>query len=498
MMSMADLLEVAAPQAAFLCKPVQAASLSILRSGRSKPVLGLVAVLLLAVAAGCAAGGQGPEPQAPPEGTNLKLQHPSGPAGPPLTITLQDALQRAERNSPEFQAAVTAAKAASRGRVQARAAMLPSLSYTMQYLNTQGNGISPVGRYVTNDGVHVYRAWAVIHEDMPGSFFINAGPRAAAYQEALARANQEIARRGLDVTVTHDYYALIVAQRSYATAQSGLQSAQHFLQVSKELEQGGEVAHSDVIRFQLAYNKQLQALQDAEAAMSDARLNLAVLLFPQLNENFTPVDDLETAPALPPFGDVASLAKEHNPDLRAAMAAYRQARLNVSVARAAFLPSLGLDLDYGVEANALALYSAVNLTRPGVRQPNLGYFATYSVNLPVWDWGARLSRLHQAKDQAQLERLNLSFAQKKQLSNLYSYYNEALTAWHQLDTLRDSAQLAAHNLQLVTMQYKAGEATVLEVLDAETSLNAARDAYAAGELRYRTGLSTLQTLTGSF
>lgn len=464
---------------------------------RKRAVLQQAAALLLAVAAAYAAGAKEPKQSAGPEAMQMKLQQPAGRTGPPLIITLRDALQRAERNSPQFQTAVTATEAARHERVQARAARLPSLSYTMQYLNTQGNGISPVGRFVTNDGVHVYRAWAVVREDMPGSFFINAGPRAAAYQEALARANQEIARRGLDVTVTHDYYALIVAQRNYATAQAGLDSARRFLKISKELEQGGEVAHTDVIRFQLAYNRQLQALQDADAAMSDARLNLAVLLFPQLNENFTPVDDLDTAPALPSFGEVASMAKEHNPQIRAAMAAYHQARLNVSTARAAFLPSLSLELDYGVEANSLALYSD-NLTRPGVRQPNLGYFATYSLNLPIWDWGARLSKLRQAKDRARLERLNLSFAQKKVLSDLYSYYNEALTAWHQLDSLRDSARLAAHNQQLVAMQYKAGEATVLDVLDAETALNSARDAYAAGELRYRTGLSTLQTLTGSF
>ncbi len=464
-----------------------------------RKILCLSAALLVGVSASFASGGDKQQPPAPaaPD-AELQLRQPSGPAGPPLTITLQDALKRAEKNSPQFQAAATAARSAARRRVQARAAMLPSLSYTMQYLNTQGNGISPVGRFVTNDGVHVYRAWAVVREEMPEGFFINAGPRAAAYQEALARADREVARRGLAAAVTHDYYALIVAQRNYATAQSGLESAKRFLRISKELEQGGEVAHADVIRFQLAYNRQLQALQDAAGTMSDARLNLAVELFPKLNENFTLVDDLDTAPALPPFREVEAMARQRNPEIRAALASYHAARLGVSEARAAFLPSLSLELDYGVEANSLALYSSVDLTRPGVRQPNLGYFATYSLNLPIWDWGARLSRLHEAKDRAKLQRLNLSFAQKKLLSNLYSYYNEALTAGHQLDTLRDSAQLAAHNLQLVSMQYRAGEATVLDVLDAETSLNAARDAYAAGELRYRTGLSTLQTLTGSF
>ncbi len=420
-----------------------------------------------------------------------------GASGPPITITLQDALQRAEKYSPQFQAAVTAVKLAREDRVQARAAMLPSVSYTTQYLNTQGNGISPVGRFVTNDGVHVYRAWGVVHESMPASFFFSAGPRSAAYAQALAQANEEIARRGLAVTVTNAYYALALAQRQYATAQQSLENARRFLKISRELEQGGEVAHADVIRFELQFNQQQQALENAEVAMSTARLDLAVLLFPDLNQNFTIVDDLDVPPVLPTFSEVQMMARNNNPQIRAALTAYRQSRLNVSVARAAFYPSLTLDLDYGIEANAFALYS-INNTREGVRQPNLGYFATYAIDLPIWDWGARLSKLHQAEDQRNLARVNLSFAQRQLLSQLYSSYNEAQAAWKQLDTLHNSVSLAARNLQLVTMQYKAGETAALQVLDAENSLSQARDAYAAGQVRYRSALATLQTLTGSF
>lgn len=422
-----------------------------------------------------------------------------GQAGPPLTITLQDAIQRAKQNAPKFQLAVTASKVAHEARVQARAAMLPSVENSTQYLNTQGNGISPVGRFVTNDGVHVYREWAVVHELMPGSFFVNAGPRQAAYAEALAKANEEIARRGLVLTVTTDYYALAVAQRDYATAETGLENARRFLQIAKALEQGGEVAHTDVIRFELQYNQQQQALENAEEAMTTARLNLAVLLFPVLNQNFSVVDDLDIPPPLPTFREAEVMAGNHNPQIGAALAAYEESKVGVSAARAAFYPSLSIDLDYGIEANAFALYSINNDTGlDRIRQPNLGYFVTYALNVPIFDWGSRLSKLRQAKDQRALEKLNLSFAHRQVLAQLYTFYNQASVASRQLDTLRNSVQLAGHNLELVTMQYKAGETAVLQVLDAENSLNAARNAYAAGEARYRDALATLQTLTGSF
>jgi outer membrane protein TolC len=435
---------------------------------------------------------------APPPSPTIQLAAPpSTSTGPPLTLSLADALTRAERNSPQFQAAATQAKLAHENQVQARAATLPSFSYRMDYLNTQGNKISPVGRFVTNDGVHVYRAWAVVHQDMPGSFFIGAGPRLAAYGKALADAQEEVARRGLRVTITHDYYALLVAQRAYATAQQSLANAQHFLKISEDLEKGGEVAHADVIRFQLQASQAQRALEDAQLAMSNAQLNLAVLLFPDFNENFTVVDDLETPPPLPSFAEATTMAQNRNPDLQSALAAYHETGMNVAMARAAFFPSLSIDFDYGIEANALALHS-VNTTKPGVVQPNLGYFVTYSLTMPVWDWGSMWSKLHAAEDQKQLAHVDLTYAQRNVLASLYSYYNQAAVAWNQLTSLRQSADLAARNLQLVTLQYQAGESQVLQVVDAETSFEQARDNESAGEAAYRDALATLQTMTGSF
>ncbi len=77
------------------------------------------------------------------------------------------------------------------------------------------------------------------------------GVQRADAAEAVARAKAEIARRGLSATVTKAYYALIVAQRKYATAQQALDQAQRSLHISQDLERGREVAHSDVVKSQL-------------------------------------------------------------------------------------------------------------------------------------------------------------------------------------------------------------------------------------------------------
>ena len=416
----------------------------------------------------------------------------------PATITLQDALARAQRYEPQFLGAVNAAEIARQDTLQARVALYPTTTLSSQYLNTQGNGKLSIGRYVTNDGVHVYREWAVFHQDLSPGTLMRTNYQRATAAEAVARAKAEVAQRGLTLTVTRAYYGLLGAQRKYATAQMARDDAQRYLTISQDLERGGEAAHSDVVRAQIQYNGQEQALREARLAMDNARLDLAVLLSPVFDQNFQLVDNLDAAAPLPPFEEIQAMAVRSSPDLRAAMETVRGANVDITIARQAYLPTLTVDVDYGLEANQIG-WKAVDVENPEKgRVGAVGYFLTAALNFPVWDWGVRKSKLRQA--QLRLERANveLTATQRELVRNLSGFYQEAQTARDQLDLLRQTADLAAENLRLNTLRYQAGEATILELVDAQTTLSQARNAYDDGLVRYRVALANLQTLTGTF
>ncbi len=92
----------------------------------------------------------------------------------------------------------------------------------------------------------------------------------------------------------------------------------------------------------------------------------------------------------------------------------------------------------------------------------------------------------------------LTLAQRQLQGNLAAFYKEAATAQSQVESLRSSADLATESLRLTVLRYQAGEATVLEVVDAQTTLTQARNARDDGLVRYRVALAELQTLTGTF
>jgi outer membrane protein TolC len=302
----------------------------------------------------------------------------------------------------------------------------------------------------------------------------------------------------LALTVARNYYALINAQRRYASAQQAAQTAGRFLEISQQSERAGQVAHSDVVKAEIQFEQQTQALEEATLVMENARLSLAVLLSPDLSENFTVVDDLDSPQSVPSFPEIQEMAEHENPDLRAASEAVRQAGFELRAAKDARFPTLAVDGTYGIEANAFALRS-VNPAFPELGPlPNPGYFIVANVTIPVFDWGILRSRVRQAQAREQQARVQLTQTQRQTLSNLYAYYNEASTARSAIDRLRRTADLATESLRLINLRYQAGESTALEVVDAQNTLVQARNAYADAQARYRVAIATLQTLTGTF
>ena len=408
----------------------------------------------------------------------------------PLTITLQDALQRARLNDPQYRSAVTDLGLAREDRVQSRAGLLPNLSSTNSFIYTQGTGVpaAAASKYIANNGVHEYISQADVHQSLSLTNFADYRRTSAAL--AQARAKAEIATRGLVVSVTQAYYGLVVAQRKYATAQRADAEAARFLDISVKLESGGEVAHADAIKARIQAQQQQRDLQEAQLAMERARLDLAVLLFPDFNQDFAVVDDLQTPEPLPTFDEVEVAGKKNNPDLRAALAAYDVANHEVTAAWGGLLPALSVDYFYGIDSNQYALRTN------GVR--NVGYSAVATLQIPIFSWGSDRSKLKQAelrRDQAHVE---LNHAQKQLLSHLRQFYLEAKTARSEMDSLASSAEMAADSLRLTTLRYQAGESTVLEVVDAQNTLTQARNAYDDGQSRFRVAVANLQTLTGTF
>jgi outer membrane protein TolC len=405
-------------------------------------------------------------------------------------VTFEDALARARKNSVQFLSAQTDAAIAHQDRFQAGSALLPTVTYNTEALYTQSSGPGSSVRFIANNAVHEYTSQGNVHETLDLASISNF--RRASSLAAAARARAEIASRGLVVTVVQNFYAAAAAQQKLLAAQKIADEGERFLKLTQDLEHGGEVAHADVIKAELQMQERRRQFQEAQLGLLNARLNLAVLIFPDFNDNYEVADDLHAPVALPTLGEIEQQAARDNPDLRAALETVRAAGAEVAGARGGYWPSLTLDYWYGIDAAQFSANTVVN----GQKFSNLGSSALATLNIPIWNWGATQSRIKQAglrRSQADRE---LSLAHRKLLAQIKSLYSEAETALNELGGLSRSAELAEESQRLTTLRYKNGEANVLEVVDSQTTFTQTIAAYQDGAVRYRVALANLQTLTG--
>jgi outer membrane protein TolC len=418
-------------------------------------------------------------------------------AGKPVEISLDEAIRRAQANEPAYAAAVADARSAGLDRLNARAQLLPNVIFFNQYLYTQpvtvrnastvNDYLGTTTRFIANNAVHEYVSQGQVNENL--SLAGGAAVRLADAQAAQAAAAREVARRGLVSTVSGLYYGVSAAEGHLAVAQEAQKEATDFNELTKKRESARESAHADVVKAQLVEQQRDRELADARVMLEKARLELGVLLFPDPRTPFT-VEKTGIIPALATRDEVNAAAGQHNPDLREALAQMAAANAQVLSARAAYVPSLALNYTYGIDAPQFAEFGPNNAK-------NTGYSASVTVEMPVWDWLSTERKVQQSHIRQQAAQVALTAAQKRLVANLDEMYSEAQTARDQLQSLDDSVKTAAESLRLTEMRYTAGEATVLEVVDAETAYMGAENAREDGWVRYQAARADLQSLTGT-
>ena len=453
--------------------------------------LALVLIGLLSTAHGIAAG-QNTVTATPQNATTVQ----------PVTITLEEAVRRAQANEPNFASALADAKVAGLDKSIARAGLLPSAHFNGQGIYVQPNRINdtggegvtaPLPKFVSADArPREYIAQGIVDETL--SLGGIATVRRADAASAQAAAELEIARRGLVSTVTALYYGLSAADHKLAIAQRGSDEAADFTKLTNQREQAREAAHADTVKAQLEQQQRDRELSDAKLNADKARLELGVLLFPDPRTPYT-ISVPENPAPLAAREEVNQLAAKNNAELKSAFAGMNVSNADVLAARGAYLPTIGLNYTYGIDANEFAANGPI--TPDGIRARNLGYSAGVTVNMPLWDWLSTERKVKQSEIKRDAAKVALTATQRRLIAQLDEAYAEAEAARNQLASLDASVSTAGESLRLTRLRYTGGEATVLEVVDAQSAFITAENAREDGRVRYEGALAALQTLTGT-
>ncbi|HEY3188218.1 MAG TPA: TolC family protein [Solirubrobacteraceae bacterium] len=408
-------------------------------------------------------------------------------AAPPLLV--DEAVRLALLQASTYQQATLNERIAAEDVRQARAAFLPRLAANFSLIHTSpASGVSPrVASYIAANAVDEYLGLVGVTGDLDLSGRLRATlERNVALLES-ARFGTEVARRALIQATSDAYYAMALATARRRAAEQNVASAEEFERVTALSANAGEVAAVDLARAQLQTITRRDELEQARAAETAAASALRILVGYDFRQ---PIVTADLVVSVPQPGEIDRLTADmvsRRPEFAQLQAERRAAELGVKVARAERRPGVTYALDGGVDTDSL---------RQTPLREHRGFSATLGVTVPIWDWGARRSRELQARDRAAVAESARIAALRAFEQQFYDARAQALAATTRIRLARDGLATAERNLDVSISRYRAGEAPILEVTDAQTTLIAQRAAYYQALFDYQSARARLSQATG--
>ncbi len=408
---------------------------------------------------------------------------------PGVTLSAEEAVRLALLQASTYQQATLNERIAAEDVRQARAAFLPRLAANLSFIHTSpASGVSPrVASYIAANAVDEYVGLVGVTGDLDLSGRLRATlDRNVALLEA-ARSGTQVARRALTQATIDAYYALALATARRRAAEQNLASAEEFERVTALSADAGEVAPIDRTRAQLQTITRRDDLEQARAAESAAGSALRILVGYDFAQPIGTADLVGFA-ANP--GEIDRLTADmvsRRPEFAQLQAERRAAELGVRVARAERRPGVTYALDGGVDTDSL---------RPTPLREHRGFSATVGVTVPIWDWGASRSRELQARDRAAVAESARLASLRGFQQQFYDSRSRALTAATRIRLAAEGMATAERNLDVSIARYRAGEAPILEVTDAQTTLIAQRTAYYQALFDYQSARARLAQAIG--
>jgi len=391
-----------------------------------------------------------------------------------------------------YQSAVLNERIAAEDVRQARAAFLPKLSAPLAYLYTSpAQGLPPgeprAPSFIASDAIGAYEAFASVS----GDFDIAGRLRATlARNQALlaaAHAGTDVARRALAQAVVEAYYGLALANAQHRAAEENLAAAEEFERITSLLLSGGEVAAVDLTRAQL---QTLSRRDEQERARVNELLTAGALRVLVGYDFERPITTTDLSLSVPTTSEFLSFKVEdvsHRPEFIQFDQQLRAARQDITIARADRLPSLSYAINGGFDTDSMRA--------PRLHQ-HTGVSAGISLNIPIFDWGASRSRERQARLRAEAAENERTLAQRGFTEQFYAARAQAASAEGRIRLARDGVTKAQDNLAASIARYRAGEAQIVEVTDAQTTLVEQRSALYQAIFDYQIALSRLRQATG--
>lgn len=396
----------------------------------------------------------------------------------PLRLTLKRAVEIATspEGSAKIQIAAETVRQSESRSAQARAALLPDFDASVSHLNQTRNlaamGIQvrvPIPGFTFPTFVGPFDTFDARANLRQNVFDLSSIRRYQASRSALtgARAERDHTAEQVAAAVARAYLAALKSEADVEAAAANVQMARAVLELVENQKAAGTGTGIEITRARVQLANEEQRLLVAKNQRRRARLELLRATGLRLDTEI----ELDGSLAYQPV-DGASLeqlrqrAFATRADLKAQRRREEAMRLSSSAATLERLPAVSAFADYGSIGTGLG--SALPTRTYGI-----------ALRVPVFDGGRRDARRSESKSQYRAEQARTRDLEEQIELELRVALDALASADEQVKVAASGLELATNELAQARRRYAAGVATSIEVTDAQTRLERARDNHIA-------------------
>lgn len=419
-------------------------------------------------------------------------------------ITLAEAVNSALKQPSAFRGSQIAEQIAAEDVRQAKAAFYPRLGVAPNFIyttpspgTTTSNSLTTAGNVTTAttrppsfigaNAISEYQGLATATGELDTSGRLRATLRRNQALVESARAVSEVTRRDLVQAVTDAYFNLALATVRRRGAENNLQAAQTFENNTKLQLDAGEVAPVDFVRARLQTATRRDELEQAKTTESASGDALRVLIGYDFMQPVAAEDLLTQMPLDNEIERYTQTTIETRPEFAQFEADIRAAEQETKIARAERRPQVTYTFNGGFVSDSLA---------PANLREHLGASAQIGVTLPLFDKGASRSRETQARLRIQQAQNSRVLAQRQFTQAFFTARTQAVTAAARIKQIAAAITDAEQNVSASLARYRAGEASIIEVTDAQNTLILQRQALYQAIFDYQTARARLLRAIG--
>lgn len=410
-------------------------------------------------------------------------------------LTLQQCIALGIKNNPEIRAVEGDVAAAEARLSGSTAALLPKVSAVGGITHYKDDVRLFQGTY---NGEPALYTDEVLSGDLVLSMPLFAGGRlynqmrASELLQFSAKNKQAFSLEELEFNITSLYLNIIAQKRviesldrSHASLTAQTKQIQDKINVQKAAKVEllrAEVRVADVQQRRIAENN----------AYVTARLSLINLMGVDIPENMLVLAEKLQAPEnvadtkIPPIAEV--LLKRQ--DYQAAVKALAAQEKMVSSASGAHWPQVSLKGSYG-HKRAVGSYEATKAPSEG-EIGNIGVM----VEIPLFDGGAISARVREEKAKQSAAQQRLIKLEKQIELEVQTAALSIQSSLSRIEAARTGQEQATESYRIESMKYELGKGTILDTLDAESSLLQADVTYYRALADYYTAKAKLRLATG--